>query len=225
MKKIAAFGAVVVILMGIKNFHVICNDISDVKINISSVLDEFHSSNYDNCNLKKTTIPVITDNDITYSLKDNSIILNDDIKKILIDGDEAFKEILKIKVDGNSYINISGKSYARVLNNMSNYDSLYEYLNKKYNLRDYYTDDFIRRMISYVFRDVDGKCYMLYGNPEPAVIVKDLQIVSRKDYNNKIYVVIKDNCSSSKNGIYAHAVLIYNGNKWLIDKFDNWGIK
>lgn len=224
MKKIVAFGAVVVILMGVKNFHVIYNDMSDVKTDISSNLDEFHLSNHNKYD-DKESIPVIINNDIKYNLKDNLIISNDDIKKILLDGDESFKKIFKIKVDGNSYINISGKSYAKVIDNMNKYDSMYEYLNKKYNLKEYYTDEFIRKIISCVFKDIDGRCYMLYGNPEPAVIVKDSQIVSKKFYNDKVYVVIKDNCSNNKSGIYAHAVLTYNGNKWLIDKFDNWGIK
>ncbi len=129
-----------------------------------------------------------------------------------------FKKILTINVDGNSYIDISGISYAPLKENLNNYNSINDYLNKNYNLNKYYTDSYVNGLVNFVFQKSNDKIYMRYGNPESVVSVDNSQIVSKKYDENKAYITIKENKS------YLNAVLIYDGNRWLIDSFNNWGI-
>lgn len=164
-------------------------------------------------------------NDVEYTLENKAVISDDSIKRLLFTGDEAFKKMLKINVDGSSYINISGISYAKVTEDFSRYSSIYEYLNKNYGLNNFYTDDFIKNMVNYVFDNVNGKWYMRYGNPEPRLIVQNSQIVYKKYDGNKVYVSLKGYYFGSQDVSYSNAVLSFEGDKWLIDKFDNWIIK
>ncbi|AYD40399.1 hypothetical protein D4Z93_07625 [Clostridium fermenticellae] len=163
--------------------------------------------------------------DRNYDFQNNNIVSNDKIKEILIKSDNAFRKLLKIKVDYKECVNISGKSYARVEENIEKYGSVYNYLVQNNNLKNYYTDEFIDKISKYIFKRIDGKYYMLYGNPEPRVIVKNSNIVSQKIYNNRIYLIIKDYTSNDKVYMYANIQLIFNGDMWIIDKSDNWGIR
>lgn len=157
--------------------------------------------------------------DVENILEDKQIISDADAKSLLVNGDNAFKKILTINVDGNSYIDISGISYAPLKENLNNYNSINDYLNKNYNLNKYYTDSYVNGLVNFVFQKSNDKIYMRYGNPESVVSVDNSQIVSKKYDENKAYITIKENKS------YLNAVLIYDGNRWLIDSFNNWGIK
>ncbi|HAB59465.1 MAG TPA: hypothetical protein DCE48_01910 [Lachnospiraceae bacterium] len=44
-------------------------------------------------------------------------------------------------------------------------------------------------MISFAFKNIDGQCYMRYGNPEPRLIVNNAKIIEKKYDGNKVYVV------------------------------------
>ncbi len=37
----------------------------------------------------------------------------------------------------------------------------------------------MRDMIGFVFKNIDGQCYMRYGNPEPRLIVKNVKIIEK----------------------------------------------
>ncbi|MEA5008719.1 DL-endopeptidase inhibitor IseA family protein [Clostridium tyrobutyricum] len=92
-------------------------------------------------------------------------------------------------------------------------------LYRNYNLNKYYTDSYVNGLVNFVFQKSNDKIYMRYGNPESVVSVDNSQIVSKKYDENKAYITIKENKS------YLNVVLIYDGNRWLIDSFNNWGIK
>lgn len=202
-----------------KNAPIILTD----GINISSQKQYLDQCNYSDLVLLGGTGSI--SNDVEYVLENNAVIFDDSIKKLLFNGDEAFKNILKINVDGSSYINISGISYAKVTEDFSSYSSIYEYLNKNYGLNSYYTDGFIKNMVSFVFTNVNGKWYMRYGNPKPKLIVQNSQIAYKKYDGNKVYVSLKGYYFGPQDVSYANAVLSFEGDKWLIDKFDNWGIE
>ncbi len=55
------------------------------------------------------------------------------------------KKMLKIEVHGESYIDLNGRSYAPVKEDLSKYDSIYDYLNKSFRLSTYYTENFIKK--------------------------------------------------------------------------------
>lgn len=37
----------------------------------------------------------------------------------------------------------------------------------------------MKNMINFEFKNIDGQCYMGYGNPEPRLIVKDAKIIEK----------------------------------------------
>lgn len=151
-------------------------------------------------------------------------ISNENIKELLFKGDQAFNKIFKINIDENSYIDISGISYVKIKDSIGKYKSIYEYLNQNYDLKNYYTHQSIETMADYIFTYINGNCYMRYGNAQPRLIVKDSEIVHKKYEGNKLYISLRGRCLESTDISSASAVLIYSDNKWLIDKFDNWGI-
>ncbi|WP_412523889.1 cell wall-binding repeat-containing protein [Clostridium sp. JS66] len=202
-----------------KNAPIILTD----GVNISSQKQYLDQCNYSKLILLGGTGSI--SNDVEYTLENKVVISDDSIKNLLFTGDEAFKNMLKINVDGSSYINISGISYAKITEDFSKYSSIYEYLNKNYGLNNYYTDDFIKYMVSFVFTNVNGKCYMRYGNLEPRLIVQDSQIAYKKYDGNKVYVSLKGYYFGKQDVSYSNAILSFKGNKWLIDKFDNWGVE
>ncbi|AGY78169.1 cell wall-binding repeat-containing protein [Clostridium autoethanogenum] len=161
--------------------------------------------------------------DVQDALEGKAVISNGDAKKLLLQGDDAFKKVLKINVDGNSYMDVSGISYAPVTDNIGEYSSISEYLNENYGLNNYYTKDFVSALISFVFKDIDGKVYMRYGNPEPELTVENSEVVSKKYDGNKADITLKGYYYGELS--YANATLVYDGNRWLIDKFDNWGVE
>lgn len=180
----------------------------------------------DGCNCEKVIliggIGAVSE-DVQNVLEGKLFILNEDAKKLLLNGDEAFKKILKINVDGNSYMDVSGISYAPVVDNIGGYNSISEYLNENYGLNNYYTDEFINTLVNFTFKNIDGKVYMRYGNPEPRLIVEDSEVISKKYDGNKADITLKGHYFGDLS--YAHAVLVYDGNRWIIDKFDNWGVE
>lgn len=188
---------------------------------ISNQKEYLDSSNYEKLILLGGTGTI--NEDIEYTLENKPVLSDTDIKKIIVSGDGAFQQMLKTNVDGNSYTNISGVSYARVKDNTSFYKSVQEYLNKKYGFSNYYTDRFINSTVDFVFTAVNDELYMRYGNPEPAISAESSQIISKKYDGNKLYVKIKGYYGGDES--IVDATLIYNGNVWLIDKFDNWGVE
>ncbi|OAA90901.1 cell wall-binding repeat-containing protein [Clostridium ljungdahlii] len=180
----------------------------------------------DGCNYEKVILVGGTgavSEDVQNALEGKTVISDEDAKKLLLQGDDAFKKILKINVDGNSYVDVSGVSYAPVTDNMGEYNSISKYLNQNYGLNNYYTNDFVNTLINFMFKDIDGKVYMRYGNPEPALTVEDSEVGSKKYNGNKVDIMLKGYYYGELS--YANATLVYDGNRWLIDKFDNWGVE
>lgn len=181
----------------------------------------------DQCNYKKLILLGgigIINNDVENILEDKPAISDSAVKELLFNGDEAFQNVLRINVDGSSYVNVSGISYAKVTEDLSKYSSIYQYLNKNYGLNSYYTDRFIKSTVNSLFTNIDSQYYIRYGNPEPRVIVRNSKIVSKQYDGNKVYVYLKGYSSEPDSLSYAYATLTFDGNRWLIDKFDNWGM-
>ncbi|MGO5066634.1 cell wall-binding repeat-containing protein [Clostridium sporogenes] len=155
-------------------------------------------------------------------LENKPVISDKDSKNLLFNGDEAFKKMLKIEVSKESYIDLDGISYAPVKGYLSKYNSIHDYLNKSFKFNTYYTENFIKNMVSFEFKDIDGQCYMRYGNPEPRLIVKDAKIIEKKYDGNKVKISLKGYYPLPGHVGNSKATLIYDGTKWVIDEFDNW---
>lgn len=162
--------------------------------------------------------------EIEGDLKSRFYISDGSAKELLTDGENAIKDLLDIEVNGNSYIDISGISYAPLKDNIDG-NSIYNYLNSNYGLDKYYTDSYINNFINSVFKNINGKIYMRYGVPEPAVILDNCSVVDKKYNDNEVYITIRGYSYIPEDTVDIDAVLIYNGNKWLIEKFNNWGIE
>ncbi|MCH3963636.1 MAG: cell wall-binding repeat-containing protein [Clostridium sp.] len=161
---------------------------------------------------------------IESDLKSRFYISDGSAKALLTDGENAIKDLLDIEVDGNSYIDISGISYAPLKDN-TGVNSIYNYLNSNYGLNKYYTDSYINNFISFEFKNINGRTYMRYGNPESAVVLDNCRIIDKRYDDNEVYMTIRGYNYTPEDTVDIDAVLIYNGNKWLIEKFNNWGIE
>ncbi|CBZ03210.1 cell wall-binding repeat-containing protein [Clostridium botulinum] len=185
-------------------------------VNILKQKEYLDNNNYKNLILLGGTGVINTESQRI--LENKPVISDKDAKNLLFSGDEEFKKMLKIEVHGESYIDLDGRSYAPVKEDLSKYD----YLNKNFKLSTYYTENFIKNMISFEFKNIDGQCYMGYGNPEPRLIVKNAKIIEKKYDGNKVYVSLKGYYHGPKDINTSKATLIYDGTKWVIDEFDNW---
>ncbi len=159
--------------------------------------------------------------EVEYILENKPVISNEDAKELLLNGDEAFNKMLKIDVDGKNYIDLHGTSFAKINADINSYGSIYDYLNKNYSLNKYYSDAFMKNMVDFVFTNIDGKYYMRYGNPEPAINLKNAEIVDKKYKENKVEVSVKGYYYESEPS-YVKAILVYDGQKWVVDEFHNW---
>ncbi|GAE01846.1 amidase [Clostridium botulinum B str. Osaka05] len=189
-------------------------------VNVSKQKEYLDDNNYKNLILLGGTGVVNTESQRI--LENKPVISDKDAKNLLFNGDEAFKKMLKIEVHGESYIILDGISYAPVKDDLNKYDSIYEYLNKNFKLNTYYTDNFIKNMTGFVFKNIDGQCYMRYGNPEPRLIVNNAKIIEKKYDGNKVYVSLKGYYHGPKDISISKATLVYDGTKWAVDEFDNW---
>ncbi|MBY6996397.1 cell wall-binding repeat-containing protein [Clostridium botulinum] len=189
-------------------------------VNISKQKEYLDNNSYKNIILLGGTGVINTESQRI--LENKPVISDKDAKNLLFNGDEEFKKMLKIEVHGESYIDLAGISYAPVKDDLSEYNSIYDYLNKNFKLNTHYTENFIKNMISFAFKNIDGQCYMRYGNPEPRLIVKDAKIIEKKYDGNKVYVSLKGYYPIRGHVSNAKATLIYDGTKWVIDEFDNW---
>ncbi|AJD27023.1 cell wall-binding repeat-containing protein [Clostridium botulinum] len=189
-------------------------------VNISKQKEYLDNNSYKNIILLGGTGVINTESQRI--LENKPVISDKDAKNLLFNGDEEFKKMLKIEVHGESYIDLAGISYAPVRDDLSEYNSIYDYLNKNFKLNTHYTENFIKNMISFAFKNIDGQCYMRYGNPEPRLIVKDAKIIEKKYDGNKVYVSLKGYYPIPGHVSNAKATLIYDGTKWVIDEFDNW---
>ncbi len=176
---------------------------------------------------KPNYLPNIADYKTRYEISKNienaPVISDSAIKELLVNGDEAFKNILKTNVCGKSYVDVSGITYAPLTEDLSKYSSIYEYLSKNYILNNYYTDRFVKSMATFLFIRINNNYYMRYGDPESRLMIKNSEVISKKYEFNKVHVSLKGYYSDDVS--YASATLVFNGDKWLIDNFDNWGIK
>ncbi|ACO86875.1 cell wall-binding repeat-containing protein [Clostridium botulinum] len=189
-------------------------------VNILKQKEYLDNNNYKNLILLGGTGVINTESQRI--LENKPVISDKDAKNLLFSGDEEFKKMLKIEVHGESYIDLNGRSYAPVKEDLSKYDSIYDYLNKSFRLSTYYTENFIKNIISFEFKNIDEQCYMGYGNPEPRLIVNDAKIIEKKYDRNKVYVSLKGYYHGPKDISTSKATLIYDGTKWVIDEFDNW---
>lgn len=192
-------------------------------IDISKQKQYFDDSEYKKLILLGGT-GVIGEN-IENILAGKQYISDSDIKTLLNNGENTMKKVLGIKVNGNAYINIDGISYAPVEDNMD-INSIYDYLNKNYKLNEYYTDNYINNFIAAAFKNVKGKVYMRYGAPEPAIIIDNSDIISKKyDTNNNINITLRGYNYDPEDVIDINITLANENGKWLIDEFNNWGIE
>lgn len=189
-------------------------------VNVSKQKEYLDDNNYKNLILLGGTGVVNTESQRI--LENKPVISDKDAKNLLFNGDEAFKKMLKIEVHGESYTILDGISYAPVKDDLNKYDSIYEYLNKNFKLNTYYTDNFIKNMTGFVFKNIDGQCYMRYGNPEPRLIVNNAKIIEKKYDGNKVYISLKGYYHGPKDISISKATLVYDGTKWAVDEFDNW---
>ncbi|OBR97086.1 hypothetical protein CLRAG_00050 [Clostridium ragsdalei P11] len=56
-----------------------------------------------------------------------------------------------------------------------------------------------------------------------SVVAEGVELVNKKYNGNKADITLKGYYFGEIS--YANATLVYDGNRWVIDKFDNWGIE
>ncbi len=111
-------------------------------VNISKQKEYLDNNSYKNIILLGGTGVINTESQRI--LENKPVISDKDAKNLLFNGDEEFKKMLKIEVHGESYIDLAGISYASVKDDLSEYNSIYDYLNKNFKLNTHYTENFIK---------------------------------------------------------------------------------
>lgn len=141
---------------------------------------------------------------------------------LINNGDISVRNLYKVYDQLATKYNESDGNFTDIKENITDTETLTLYLNEQLNLNSYFSNEFIGKFISYVFKKIDGKYCARVGNFDLGFIIKE--IAAKKYEGNKLYTTftVKNNLYNDYGNISA--VLIYTDGKWIIDKMDTWGI-
>nr|DAD54279.1 TPA_exp: protein of unknown function KV_109 [Clostridium autoethanogenum DSM 10061] len=146
------------------------------------------------------------------------------IKNLLINGDKIVRNINRISKNTKNIIKLNGATYAKLNIDIKSYGSIFNFLNQNYKMNEYYTDEFIKYFIKFMFVNFNDVYYVVYGNISDPIDIKESKLMLTGMYLNKLYLTLTGHVFIEEPDFDMKVILTYTDNKLLIDKFDNWGI-
>lgn len=176
----------------------------------------------DNKNTTKKINNIKTNN--KSDIKSNNTISNKEIINLLSNSYNSMRNLESFYVNNPPFEEFNNHTYMKMPKSITSHELLVAYLNKKLNLNKYFTNDYIERLINYVFsKKIDGQYYMSVGQFGQILDMKNAKITSTKYEGNKLYVTFQ--------GYYdkidfktEKATLVFDGTNWLVDTstFSPW---
>lgn len=189
------------------------NSKSSEKSTVSNSNSALSSSNTNtNTNVNKNTndIPAITD---------------EQILDLLSDGNTSIRGVEKLKGKYNyPEVKLNDHFYTKLPKEICDDSSLNAFLNKEISLDKFFTDEFKTKLKSSIIVINDNIYYLIEGQAGLNNDIKNGKITSKKINGPSIYIEFTANTIELKETVKREALLKYENGKWLIDKFDNWGI-
>lgn len=151
------------------------------------------------------------------------------IKTLLHDGDMAVRNFYSSTYVKNSNtknpIELDNRTYSEMIPIIPSYNALQNFMKKNCNLNSYYTESFIRKFMDETFRYINGKYYIGVGNYSLMLRYDNAFKITSKVYNkNLLYIKISGYWDGDEAPNTINCILYYSGNRWLIYRFDDWGI-
>lgn len=169
--------------------------------------------------VKKSEYPSISDEDILTLLSNGykNVIKLESLTKVYQNPIQEYGKLPGHNEDTyHTYAKIEGQSFKTL-------ESISQYLNQQLNLDKYFTKDFSEKFVSFVTTEINGEYYMLLGNFGMRHDIKNGTIESKKAEGNKLYVNFTPK-PYDEDTITFNAALVYNGEKWIIDKMEGLSI-
>lgn len=169
--------------------------------------------------------PGSSSTNINNNTNDIPAITDEQILELLSNGDTSIRGIEKIKVKYNyPEIKMNDHFYAKLPKEICDDNSLNAFLNKEISLDKFFTDDFKTKLKSSIIVINDNIYYLIEGQAGLNTDIIGGKITSKKASEKSIYIEFTANTIEIKGTVKREALLKYENGKWLIDKFDNWGI-
>lgn len=160
----------------------------------------------------------------------NLNITDEEIISLLTNGNDSVRK-LQMLFDTSKIIEASeeGKpfgSYAPLKGSaFKDMDSLQSYLSKELGLNKYFSTDFSKKFVSHLSKNVNNEYYVAVGDFGMGLNVKESKITSKTPDKTKLVVNFSvPSFFEDSSSVNKEATLIHNGEKWVIDKMDTWGI-
>lgn len=188
--------------------------------NSNSTLSSAPSNNI----TKSTSVSPAPDATPNLNINDDEIIAlltnaNDSIRKLQMLFDTS--KIVEASEEGKPfgyYAPLKGSAFKDM-------DSLQSYLSKELDLNKYFSSDFSKKFVNHLSKNINNEYYVAVGDFGPGLNVKESKIISKTASKTKLVVTFSaPSFFEDSSSVDKEATLIHNGEKWVIDKMDTWGI-
>lgn len=170
--------------------------------------------------------PGSSSTNIKNNTDDIPAITDEQILELLSNGNTSIRGIEKIK-DKYNYpeIEMNDHFYSKLPKEICDDSSLNAFLNKEISLDKFFTDDFKAKLKSSIIVINNHIYYLIEGQAGLNIDITGGKITSKKISRSSIYIEFTADTIGLKEPAKREALLKYENGKWLIDKFDNWGIE
>lgn len=155
-------------------------------------------------------------------------ISDDEIRKLLYDGDMNIRKLETLYKE-DSYITLQDSKgnnffYSKLKEDVKTLEDLKKYLNKAIGLDSYFSEEFSGKLINFISKKHNDEYYIMLGNFGLRYSVEQGEIISKSYEGNKVHILEKmPNWEDVSREL--EFTLIYEGNRWVIDKTNLWGIE
>lgn len=155
-------------------------------------------------------------------------ISDDQIRQLLHDGDFYLRNFIvtmyKSHIDEDFQKTIDGRSFVKLIPPITNYNFLKNFIYRDYAFTSYYSDDLTRYIMDQLFVYINGTYYIGYGNLGIAFKYDNtFKVISRNYSGNTLTIEYSGHFYDKSLGCF-NATLSFNGSKWVLSKFDPWGL-
>ncbi|MBP2022326.1 hypothetical protein J2Z44_002147 [Clostridium punense] len=160
----------------------------------------------------------------------NLDINDEEIVTLLTNGNDSVRKLQKL-FDTSKILEATeeGKpfgSYAPLKGStFKDMDALQSYLSKELGLNKYFSIDFNKKFVNYLSKNINNEYYVAVGDFGPGLNVKESKIISKTPDKTKLVVTFSSpSFFEDSSRVTREATIIHDGEKWVIDKMDTWGM-